>query len=319
MIRPSSLSLAERCALSPVLSARYPEDNPNIQRGVFVETEVYKALESGELPQDPDAIDCYRWLRAHVDITEYQKEVWLIEDDGGPTGRIITKGTPDIVAEDQWTRDLVIVDLKKREQVTYGKVPDADNNLQLHAYAIAHALRDEYQRYRTCLLTFGEGRAEALWSRTYTSVEWRPILERIKAICLRPHSDSGEDPIGRAGPHCTDCYARLHCPHWALPAHQGPSALAPFTEGGLTVDNIERAYLAAKSVKELGERALDLIKAFRLIHGPGSVVVGEKSWEPIATAGRKTADVQALERDGLGQYVRQGEGYEQWRLVKVRR
>ena len=321
-VRPSALSLAEKCPLSPVLSARYQELNPNIERGQFVEQRVYEALETGQTPEDADAADCYRWLRAHVDITEYQREVTLYEEKRAPPWPVnsdfITKGTPDIVAEDQWTRDLCIIDLKKREQVTWGKVPDADNNLQLHAYAIAHALRDEYPRYRTCLLTFGEGRAEALWSRTYTSVEWRPILERIKQICLRPGNTSGEDPPGRAGPHCTDCYARLHCPNWALPAHQGPSALEVFTrEGGLTRDNVERAYLAAKSVKEMGERALELIQAYRLIRGPGSVMVGEKSWEPVQTAGRKTADVAALERDGLSGYVRQGQPFQQWRLVKA--
>lgn len=323
MVRPSSLSLAEKCALSSVLSARYPEDNANIQRGLFVEQQVYRALEAGTTPMDADAADCVRWLRAHVDVTEYQKEVELWEYETAAQRAesietLITKGTPDIVAEDTWTRDLVIVDLKKREQVQWGKVPDPDNNLQLHAYAIAHALRDGYERYRVCLLTFGDGRAEALWSGTYTSVEWRPFLERIKAICLRPHGTSGEDPPGRAGPHCTDCYPRIHCPHWALPAHQGPSALAPFMEGGLTKANVERAYLAAKAVKEMGERALELVQAFRLLHGPGSVMVGDKSWEPVQTSGRKTADVAALERDGLDRYVKQGQPYQQWRLVKSR-
>lgn len=312
-VRPSALGLAEKCSLSSVLAARYPETNANIERGIEVENQVYDELRNVKPATDPDAQDCVRWLLAHVDVVEFQRPVEL----WGQDGKLITTGTPDLVAEDQWTRDLVIIDLKKREQVTWGKVPLPDDNLQLHAYALAHALRDGYQRYRTCLLTFGGGTAEALWSKTYTEVEWRPFLDRIRGISLAPAPVEGKDPPGRAGPHCTDCYARIHCPHWALPAHAGPSALQPFTEaGGLTQDNIERAYLAVKAVKEMVGRAEERLRAYRGVHGPGSVVVGEKAWEPVQVQGRKTADIEALERDGLSGYVRQGRPFEQWRLVK---
>ncbi len=317
MIRPSSLSIAEKCALSPVLSARFPETNPNIERGLYVEQQVYKELSTGANATDPDAAACVRWLRANLDIREYQQKVELRDE----TGRLVTEGTPDIVGTDTWQPGLLlVVDLKKREQVTYGKIPDVDDNLQLHAYAIAHAQRDGFLTYRTCLLTFGEGTAEPLWSHAYGPPEWGPILERIKRISGQSGNISGKDPPGQAGPHCTNCYPRVHCPHWAIPAHQGPSYLAPFVEpGGLSVETAGKGLLAVRAMRDMCDRAEQALKAFRLANGPGSIVVGDQSWEPVQQQGRRTADLAALERDGLSGYIRKGEPFETWRLVRIRK
>ena len=316
MIRPSSLQLAEKCDLAAVLGARFPVTNANIERGITVETMVYEALQTGAGPLDPEAADCVRWIRAHIEVLEVQTLVKLWDLD---TNTVTTEGTPDIVGIDSWSPDtLVIVDLKKREQLIAGRLAHIDDNLQLHAYAIAQVLHRAMKSYRTCFLTFGDGKAEAIWSRAYTCAEWLPILKRIRVICARESQRGDNEPLGKAGPHCTDCYSRVHCRHWALPAHQGPSVLEPFTRpGGITVENAGQGLLAIKALREIADRAEAQLQAFRELQGPGSVIVGEKTWEPIEVSGRPTADVASLRRAGLSEYIKEGRPYKQWRLVRT--
>lgn len=322
MIRPSSLTIAEKCQLSPVLSARYPETNAAIERGSFVDAEVTRILKGDEvLTADPDAADCLRWIRAHVEVLEVQTAVELFDPD---TGELLTRGTPDMVGRDPWERDtLLVVDLKKREQHLAGRLAPPDDNLQVLTYALAHVLRpgSPFKAFRVALLLFGEGHAEALWSGSYTSVQWLPILERIRQItCARETRNDRTDPVGKAGPHCSECYPRVHCPSWALPAHQGPSYLEPFTKpGGLSSPEVAgKGLLAIKAMREMADRAEEILQAHRLRNGPGSVLVGDKVWEPVTMPGRRSASVVELDRAGLSQYVKEGRPYQQWRLVRTK-
>ncbi len=311
--------------LSPVLAARFPTTNENIERGQLVDSQASNDLLDGPPATDPEAIKVVRWLRENLIITHVQQRIELLDD----SGTIVTAGTPDFVGLDTWNSEtLIVVDAKKRMQWDIGKIPPPDESLQLHAYCLAHA-RGKYKRYRAAYLLFGDGEVEPIWSKEYSPDDWAPMYDRIVAIRARisQQQETGsslsgdatkdQDPPPTSGPHCTDCYARNHCPSWAMPAHQGESALAPFTvPGGLTPQNIERAYLAYKAVKDMADVAKELLQAYRLREGPGSVTVGDKSWEPVTMRGRKTADVGRLVADGLSGYVREGDSYETWRLVR---
>lgn len=313
MIRPSQLAIAKHCQLSPVLAARYPETNANIARGQAVDAQVTAWINEGTSPADPAAADCVRWLERHMSELAAQVECSLVEDD-----HVITRGTADVVGVDSCDRCLIVVDLKKQEQYYAGKLALPDENLQLHAYAIASVRARALSRYRTALLLFGDRDCTSYWSREYTRVEWTPKLDEIRNICAQESPHGTVDPIGQAGAHCTDCYPRLHCRHWALPAYEGESALAPLLSGDLTPERAGQGALAVKAIREMADRAEEILKAYRRQAGEGSVVAGDKQWGPVIQRGRKSADVAALERDGLHQYLKQGHPVEAWRWTKRR-
>lgn len=317
MIRPSSLSIAKFCELAPVLSERFPSRNANTDRGSEVDAQVTAALQypGAGSPTDPDAVACLEWLQREFPATdgwtlETQKRVELRDTD---TGALITAGTLDILASKRDVLIRVVIDLKKREQYGAGRLADPDDNDQLNAYALAST--PEGGSYRTCLLLFGDGQVEALWSRTYTAETWAPILARITAVNER---SGGAEPKGTAGPHCGACYPRLHCPNWALPAHQGPTELAPLTApGGLTADNVGRALLATMALEEVAGKARDQLKAWVQEHGP--IVVGGRQWGPVTMPGRMSVDTAALEAAGLYErFAKVGRPFTQFRMTKAR-
>lgn len=328
MIRPSSLSIAKFCELAPVLSERFPSRNANTDRGSEVDAQVTAWLDGGPEPSDPDAKACMAWLNAQFPEGKWwlnsQRRVELRDPD---TGALITAGTPDIVAREVGDRtNRVIVDLKKREQYGAGRLADPDDNDQLHAYALAST--PEGGSYRTCLLLFGDGQVEALWSKRYAAEggvcdtrdgavryeSWDPILARITAVNDR----SGGEPKGTTGPHCGACYPRLHCPNWALPAHQGPTELAPLTApGGITKDNAGKALLAVMAVEEVAAKARDQLKAWAAENGP--IVVGGRQWGPVVMPGRMSVDTAALEAAGLYErFARVGRPFTQFRMTKAK-
>lgn len=321
MIRPSSLNIARHCQLSPWLAQKFPETNEAIERGNEVDRQVCADLLGRGRASDPDAAACLRWLRAHVHVDKVQEAVELYPEGPPFSMDFVTRGTPDVVGVDSWDQTcLVVVDLKKREQYLAARLALPDDNLQLHAYAIGEAQRRGYPKYRTALLLFGEGDVEALWSKEYTRVEWLPILAEIENICAQEILGHDSPPTGKAGPHCTDCYSRLHCPHWALVAQGVDSALEPLSRPAeITPEVAGRAYLALKAHEDRIKRAKEILKGYRLVRGEGSVVVGDKQWGPTQQPGHRTADVAALERDGLSKYIKKGQPYEQWRLTRLRR
>jgi hypothetical protein len=324
MIRPSSLTIAEHCDLAPVLSAEFPETNANIERGQLVDLQVSRELLGGAPATDYDAIACIDALSdahlLHPWVTRHVQEKIALCDPA--TGATITEGTPDFAAVGGETesRLVVIVDFKKREQWLAGRVADPDQNLQLHAYALAWAIRSGATTYKMALLLFGEGEATMVWSRVYQVENSQTLLDRIKRIGEKRNVSKigGARPKATAGPHCLQCYPRLHCPSWTLPAHDGETALAPFTApGGLTPENSGRALAAVMAIEEAAARAREVLKGYVAANGP--IVVGDRTWGPAIMPGRKSGpSVADLEAQGLGHLVKVGRPFEQWRLQKRR-
>lgn len=306
MIRPSSLSLARHCALAPVLSERYGHRNENTERGNAVDAQVTAELVDGVVAWDLDARACLDWIAENLGARELraQKGVRLLDPD---TGGLLTEGTPDLVAI---SSGITIVDYKKREQMLAGRLAAPDDNLQLHAYALAEALRLGAGAYTVILLLFGDGKVEALASQVYTPETWGPILDAIRRI----QDQQEENPRATTGSHCLACYPRSHCPAWLLPAASGE--LEPLTKpGGLTVENRGRALLATIAMEELAEKAKELLKADVAANGP--IVVGDRKWAPVLMPGRASVDSKALERDGLlSKYTKKGPPHTQHRWVK---
>ena len=315
MIRPSSLSIARHCQLAPVLSERWPTKSAATDRGNDVDAQATGELTGGPKATDADARAIVAWFAEHMPGWSFrvQAKIQLFDAD---TGGLLTEGTPDVQAEppNALPGDIVvIVDIKKREQRFAGRLPAIDDSLQLHAYALAAAQGNPYQ---LVYLLFGDGDAESEWSRVYTPEDQAPILEEIRGIQAR----SRHDPRPTEGPHCLACYPRIHCPTWALPAHQGPSELEPFTQpGGLSVENFGKALLAVTALEEVAERARDQLKAFAKAHGAPVPVGAGKAWGPVWNKGKAGIDAEALKADGLlEKYTRRGAPYPTYRIVKER-
>ena len=316
MIRPSSLSIAKHCALSPVLSERYPSTSVATERGSLVDARVMAWISpAGEqaamLPDDPDAKACCEWLAANLPDyrMEPQKRVELRDSD---TGAIVTAGTADIVATNAQHGDIIVIDLKKREQYDAGRLADPDDNDQLHAYALAST--PEGGSYHLCLLLFGGGRVEALWSQRYAAEagvvdsrdgaiqyrSWDPILARIVAVNER----RDPNPKGNSGDHCAQCYPRIHCPHWAKRTESDPDP----ADGPALLLAAKASEENAKRWRELARDAVDYRGPFR---------VGAQEFRRIMVPGRVTVDSDALEQAGLYErFSRVGRAFPQYKLTR---
>jgi hypothetical protein len=312
MIRPSSLPVAEKCAYSTALAERFPETSENAERGNAVDAEITAALRAGTTPQGKDARACvatFRELVTERNADLYVQELVALHDP--ETGAVLTEGTPDVqaVAPGQ---PLITVDWKKREQYFAGYLAEPDDNLQLHAYSVARGLLAGAESYENVLVLFGDGEAEVLRSRVYAQPEWWPFIERIRAI-------QDKERIPAPGAHCQNCWQRWLCDSYRERAKLALTIISQSTtELGAAITDEQAAELAvrAEQVKNAATMALDLVKAHHR-HG-GRVEVGGKRYVPTMLPGRRTADVAALERDGLVQYIRKGAGYERWtwRAVK---
>ena len=299
MIRPSSLSIAKHCALSPVLSERYPSTSVATERGNAVDAQVTAWLQgavNSDAPTDPDAGACIDWIRENFDGSRVvaQGRVELMDLD---TGALITGGTPDIVV--RRGAETIVIDLKKREQYDSGRLADPDDNDQLHAYALAST--PEGGSYRLCLLLFGGGRVEPIWSKqAYTAENWAPILARIVEVNER----RDPNPKGISGDHCAQCWPRIHCPHWAKRTESDPDP----ADGPALLLAAKASEENAKRWRELARDAVDYRGPFR---------VGAQEFRRIMVPGRVTVDSDALEQAGLYErFSRVGRAFPQYKLTR---
>lgn len=315
-VRASALQTAEHCLLANVLAEEFPGTSVYAERGIAVDKEACRDLAGGEPATDPDAKACVWWVRKNLvpGSLSIQHPVQLRDPQDPAT--VLSPGKPDIVGLRQITGDLTIVDIKKREQYLWGSLAPPDSNMQLHAYGMAwsmmmgtvEGLTNHWRPYTTCLLLFGDGAVQEVWSQVYTPEMWAPMLERVRRINLRDKARGDKRPVGFSGPHCVGCYERAHCHHWVLPATAADNtALAPLARGGgLTRENSERALLAWMQLGELYDQVKPMLEEFALTQGP--IDVGEdRVWGPQTVRGRRSASVKDLEAAGLEGHVKQGE------------
>lgn len=312
-IRASALQIAEHCQLAEVLGREYPHHEEETLEGLAVDKEACRDLAGGPPAEHPDAKACAWWVRENMCLLGVQVPLELRDGEV-----LLSPGRADVVGFHGRSRVLTIVDFKSKGQWYASNLRPPDDNLQLHAYGMAAASREPRFEYQLCMLLFGDGAVQELWSRTYNAADTPPILDRIRKICAQKAALGDIRPQGHSGPHCLSCYQRRNCSHWLLPVTHAETALAPLASpGGLTQENAGRVFLAWQQAKELCDRVEVLLKDFAGKNG--AFPVGEeKEWGPELQRGRRSASVSDLEGAGLQGYIRQGEPKLVYRLRRRR-
>jgi hypothetical protein len=310
MRRPSSLVVP--CAESARLSEAFPEASEAASRGTAIHQEIAAALNSGQDPSSEEARQAVRWLKNEVLDEGARAEVplTLVDPESGET---LTAGTADVVVQRGSQVDVVDWKTGRSEHV-----PPVEENLQLWAYAAAAALSaGPGVEVVSCHLVFVRPEGDLVaWSDTRPVAQLWDIIDAVRAEAKRA-------PGPNAGPWCESrCFSRHRCSAYLLPAHAGPSALAPFTAGhGLTPDNAAEALRTLEAFKGASAKAVSAAEAqlqsFVLAHGP--IRDGDREWGPVIQAGRKSGpSVKECEALGLKEYVKIGAPITTWKWRAVR-
>jgi hypothetical protein len=206
----------------------------------------------------------------------------------------LTEGTLDFcwVVEVNGETWVYVGDLK-RSKWTLSYDPES---LQLHTYGIGAALKFEAVGYVTGVWAAIEG--EWRWGTEMVRLDSDRCAEVYQRIY---HAALNKDEQASTGPHCDECYQRMHCPDHLMPAALGATWLAPVSEGILpTPDSARECLEQIKTVRALADKAEDQLKA--LVKGGHLKVLsadGKKHWVPCESKGRESTSVKAV-REAFG-------------------
>lgn len=133
-------------------------------------------------------------------------------------------------------------------------------------------------------------------------------------LWLRIRHAALNDGPASTGPHCRNCFARLHCREFVFPKPEtAAGALAVFAENGPepTPESVADAVLWAQSIKDVAERVLDNAKEYAR-RGNKVLTADGREYRVSMRQGRETADIKRLKAD-LGEdakkYLRRGESF----------
>lgn len=341
-MRASSLPLAEICTESARLGALHPYGSLESLRGDAVHAGA--ALSEASSPPPRALADAYASALAalspemRAEVSEMlatlaeelrrgaiprgvQREVELAVDlDGLPCSAsdpaVALTGHADMAGVDHSDRcgspeatltdacaayrcRAVVWDLKTGQHRDY--------NLQLIAYALMWAAACGLDRLAWCTLYVRPREApEYQWSETYEGDTAEQLWRRVRRVLVSPIR-------AVTGPHCDGCFRRRYCPAHLAPAlERAHDALAPFAvPGGLTRENAPLALRVVKAMKDAVELADGQLRTLARETGP--IVDGTQEWGPSTVKGRMSADIEAIERDGVqDRYMKMGGSYERW-------
>lgn len=311
MIRPSGLQLAQNCTMSAHLAVLFPETSHYANRGVGLHLEIRTGHAAS-----PEAKMALSWLLRLVanGYSLLGKEMAVKLEDP-ETGEIVTEGTVDAALEltgvpgSTDTGPLLLVVDWKSGQKAY--VTDPDENLQLHAYALALAIARGYTRYQLVLAFLREDGVEEVRSRVIEGDEQWVMLERIKDIQTRP-------PEANPGAWCYDCWQSKVCPSFrervklALTLLPSAEALAEELKNGITLTDEQATALVLRlqAVSEACKVAKEIAEAH--VYKGGVVEANGKRWVPSPQPGRASADLEGLRQAGLTQYIRRGAPFDRF-------
>ena len=334
----SSLGLAAICPLAPVLGGQHGAGIAALKGSVF------HALCAGEpdaiarlhsLPSDAieeveswrDAAGIYGPPNVHFEalgekvVLEYskaEKEIEVALDSDGVSCQPDAKDCVSVGHIDMaWvhefrdgTRVAYIGDIKKSMWTSVGG-PDT---LQCHGYGFAYASKMGCDGH-TCGLYIAE---DGLWQWSanyidHNSIEGHQLLD----VVLRAAQNEGQPVMG---PHCQNCYGRLHCPEYMLPPTEGElRALSVMCPGEISEPQALAALQLTLRGRDLFAAAYKTLKVYAERNGGIYDPDTGQRWRPIQCRGRESVNTAEL-RKVLGseaeRFVRRGAPYTQMKWSK---
>jgi hypothetical protein len=284
-LRFSSLPIVRYCGYADTIGREYPESSGAAEGGTNAHSrleEAVRLLNAGEDPGDEFRSMLY-CLKPYTAIESEIEAPSIMDVDSGEP---MTKpGRADIVLTYD-DNSLAIGDYKNGQA---GRVDPASDNLQVNGYGVALAILRGVKRYRP-FIYFREGGFD--WGDWVEEEQFGEVVGRIRAAWMRDRSR----PV--VGQHCDKCFSRKHCYAFMLPAHEGESALVPFTTpGGLTRDNAPQALRVVQAMKAAVEVAEARLKD--LAREIGGIEEDGKRWAPVTYPGRRSISVSAVEEAGM--------------------
>lgn len=242
-------------------------------------------------------------------FADAEKEVLVGCDDYGgwadPTTQdVFLRGYVDfywIVTLADGRRVLYVVDIKKGRYTASG--PDS---LQLLPYAFALASKHQCDAFVTGLWIAEDG--EYWWSPAMVDLQSQ---EAARLWMLVMHAAMNRNPEPVTGAHCGECFGRLKCVAWTLPAAHAETILGPACEGApITPDAALKLVLHIQAVEKTLEQAKKHMQEYVKRGGVVADPTTGKVWGPVKARGREKVDLERLKTD-LGddwsKYVSRGE------------
>jgi hypothetical protein len=323
MRRMSSLPISKHCGLAPTLYGQFGSGRPAAMSSAFhahvagdhslilrLTDEEREELADWRAPTNVILADGTTLIYADA---EKELEVCLSPMGWACTAdEAISVGHLDFawtVGDESGHPLAYVADIKKSRWTTV----DGPESLQLHAYGLAYAQLRGCVGYCTGIYIPTEG--EWIWSKRLIEIgsdEHAAIWSELLAAATH------ESDVGSTGPHCSNCYARLHCPEWTLPAVLAPTILGPLAAGQVPdparAADLVRQLIAAEA---LYAKAKTNLKEW-VRRGQLQVIDGDKQWAPVKMTGRVGVDREKLERELGGEaerFLTKGNDYLQFRWI----
>lgn len=218
--------------------------------------------------------------------------------------KAITRGTADMV----WVNAGIayVGDIKT------GRIMPSPRSEQLMAYAFSWASINQLDKICTGIWNAREGQWRWSGIIALDSGEAGELWGEVVAAATSPDEFV-------TGPHCNECFQRLHCPARLLPHSQLETELAPLASGGeLTPETAVRGLVIIAAMKDMAKRAEEHLRAYVRAHGP--IESGGKVWQGWAKKGKrsgpKLAELEVLEKEFDRKLIKQGQPGEAWEWRK---
>jgi hypothetical protein len=266
--RMSSLSVAEFCGLSPQL-ARAHGAGRAAAMGSHFHALCAGAQQTTALTPD-EAAKVAAWIKPTTTtlsdgtVLEYkdaEKELELYLAPDGTAAECaadaLAVGHLDFawchLHIEQGLRICYVADIKKTAFTVTG--PDS---LQLVAYGHSYCERKKADGY-VCGIYVAET-GEWIWEKEVTMVGTERYAARRDRVLFAARNI---EPTGSRGGHCEQCWSRLSCREWLLPAAMGDTFFRSVCEGGeLTPQVAGELKLRLKALEDLAEAANKQLGAY---------------------------------------------------------
>lgn len=251
-----------------------------------------------------------------LEYKDAEKELEVALDDKGnyvdPTlGDYISLGHLDMA----WVRQVsggkraYIGDIKRSRHT----VKDSTNSLQLHAYGFAYSSRNGCNSYRVGIWQAMDG--VWVWGSSVVDLESSAASDIWDRIL---HSATNVDESPNKGAHCQQCWGRMKCPAYTLPAALNGTAMEPLVKGELTPDKALEVLQLCEQMKDMAALGFDSIQ--RYVRAGGKVVdpVTGLTYKAVECNGKESISKGAfVKKYGLDyDVIKRGRPYQRWDWVK---